>query len=171
MARKTKKQKEAESGEGVYRYETYASEFWDWDSYRIPDAPVLISPSGYTNKEGQGLPTRKLGETMGHRCPKCPGTLAWGNGGPFIWSMYMLWCPSCHGAWHANHKYIWGLAQSVLKDQGIEVEDTRQEEEESEDEVENPLDDANSAESVPVDIPPSGEPEKKQRKRRSKKSD
>lgn len=172
MARKTKKQLESESGQGVYRYETYASEFWDWASYRIPDALVTVTPNGYTDKQGNVHPSRKLHQTMGHRCPNCPGTLTWGNGGPFIWSIYMLWCPSCYGAWHANHKYIWGLIQEVLKEQGIEVEDNRKEESKDEDsnQTEAPSSEGHSQLEV-RDTPDSssGEPEKKRRKRRSKK--
>lgn len=177
MARKSKKQREAESGQGIYRYETYASEYWDWSNYRIPESPVLISPNGWTDKDGKSHPSRKLADNAGHRCPRCPnGVLAWGNGGPFIWSMYMLWCPNCNGAWHANHKYVWGVVQEVLRLQGIEVEDTRKEEEETGDEDQEqgeiPETEGSSQLEVRADSDSqSSSAEKKPRKRRTKKSD
>jgi hypothetical protein len=176
MARKTKAQKLAESGEGIYKYECFASEAWDWSSFRIADAPIEISVKGWTMKDGTEVPSRRLEGTMGHRCSRCGiGILAWGNGGPFVWSCYLLWCPNCHGGWNAPHKYIWGLVQEVLKTQGIEVADAA-EEEETEDEDSDQAEASDDERQSQLEVrntpdPAPSKPEKKPRKPRSKKND
>lgn len=132
--------------EGVYKNPLFQSEFLDWASYRN-DSPIILNT--YTGPQGGTVPSRALGQSMGHACPdpECGDNLTWNSGGPMTnWhngkpfgSVYSVRCDKCSKSYMMPHKYIFRVLRDMGLLEAVEIkEDVEVPEDENEGTVDHP---------------------------------